>query len=399
MNLNEALDLLKNNNYLVELTALPKIYDDKYGSYAKMTKPGRDIRNLKNTYIDDEHYNDHEGKLWLDVKQKDHTTLTLAALSGLLDSGRINKYNDGLKYCPAGKTMKDIFNLDAIRSKTVLFALLYFFPSLKEVLNKICGFLEDKMSKKHLRVYRGLILNSRKLAQLYKKDKFIFQSPIKLVQYLDNTTKEFNSFSVDEKVARDFAADYSNYIIFSGEIDNNDVNWAFSAYLMGRHGSIAEAELNLNNLKRLKNIRIDGFNITEGAKKEAKLFIKYPDLNAAHSLPAKVDYFLVRYNDSRSYFLCDNDCKKISDKPVQSTNTECGYIKILFNDDTSCLIVQKTGKILFKNGCDEILRIRKNNVYVKNGDYYYIFDDNENILYKTQEYDDLRKQYKKSSKK
>ena len=127
MNLNEALDILKKNKYLVELTALPKIYDDKYGSYAKMTKQGRDIRNLKNTYIDDEHHKDHEGKLWLDVKQKDHFTLTLAALSGLLDSGKINKYNDGLKYCPAGTTMKDVFNLDTIKSKTVLLALLCFF--------------------------------------------------------------------------------------------------------------------------------------------------------------------------------------------------------------------------------------------------------------------------------
>lgn len=35
MNLNEAIDLLKKNKYLVELTALPKIYTDEYGIYAK----------------------------------------------------------------------------------------------------------------------------------------------------------------------------------------------------------------------------------------------------------------------------------------------------------------------------------------------------------------------------
>lgn len=393
MNLNEALDLLKKNKYLVELTALPKIYDDDYGKYAKLTKKGREKRNIKNIYKDDQHYHDYEGKLWLDVKQKDHTTLTLAALSGLLDSGKINNYSDGLKYYPAGKTMKDVFNLDTIEHKADLLEELSYFPSLKKLINKICGFLEDNMSKKHLRVYRGLRLDSRKLAQLYKKDKFIFQSPIKLVQYLDNTTKEFNSFSVDKNVAKDFA-DYNNYIMFSGEIDNNDVNWAFSAYLMGRHGSTAESELNLNNLKRLKNIRIDGFNITEEAKKEARLFIKYPDLNSVQNIPTKADYFMIRNNDSRKYFLCDNNCKKILDKSVQSCNIiERGYIKILFDDDTSCLIIQKTGKILFKNGCDEILRIRENNIYVKNGDYYYIFDENENLLYKTQNYNDLRKQY------
>jgi hypothetical protein len=38
MNLNEAIDLLKKNKYLVELTALPKIYTNEYGIYAKMTK-------------------------------------------------------------------------------------------------------------------------------------------------------------------------------------------------------------------------------------------------------------------------------------------------------------------------------------------------------------------------
>ena len=64
MNLNEAIDLLKKNKYLVELTALPKIYTDEYGIYAKMTKKGRKKRNAKNTYKDDERYNDHEGTLW-----------------------------------------------------------------------------------------------------------------------------------------------------------------------------------------------------------------------------------------------------------------------------------------------------------------------------------------------
>ena len=120
MNLNEALDLLKKNNYLTELTALPKIYDDEYGSYAKMTNKGREKRNAKITYKDDERYNDHEGTLWLDVKQKDHFTLTLAALSGLIDSGGINYYDDGIKQnYPAGTTMKDIPRLSFTAKKSI----------------------------------------------------------------------------------------------------------------------------------------------------------------------------------------------------------------------------------------------------------------------------------------
>lgn len=237
----------------------------------KMTKKGREKRNAKNTYKDDERYNDHEGTLWLDVKQKDRFTLSLAIISGLIDSGKIDCFNDGIENYPGGDElyMEDIFNLDDIEDGAQLLDELYYFPSLNEFIDEVCGFLEDNMGKKHLRVYRGLELDSYKLAQIYKKDKYVFQSPIRLVQYLDNTTKEFNSFSVNGEIALNFTDGADNYVVFSGEIDNNDVNWAFSAYLMGRHGTIAEAELNLNNLKHLKNIRINDLNITDNAKKRS----------------------------------------------------------------------------------------------------------------------------------
>lgn len=390
MNLNEALDLLTKNNYLTELSALPKIYDNDYGKYAKMTNKGREKRNAKITYKDDERYNDHEGTLWLDVKQKDHFTLTLAALSGLIDSGGIDYYDDGIKQnYPAGTTMKDIFNLDVIEGRDELLDELSHFPRLKKLIDKICEFLEDKMNKKHLRVYRGLELNSHKLAELYKKDKYIFQSPVRLVQYLDNTTKEFNSFSVDEEIAINFTDSADDYIVFSGEIDNNDVNWAFTAYLMGRHSSIGEAELNLNNLKRLKNIRINYLNITDSTKKEAKLIVNHPDLTYAKKLPISADYFLIRSNESTGYSLVDSNCKKILNEPIKSFFTYSaiqGYYTLEFKNNKSCLISEETGKILFKNGCDKILSVRENNIYVKNGDYYYIFDENENLLYKTSTY-------------
>lgn len=391
MNLNEAIDLLKKNKYLVELTALPKIYTDEYGIYAKMTKKGREKRNAKNTYKDDERYNDHEGTLWLDVKQKDRFTLSLAIISGLIDSGKIDCFNDGLENYPGGgdfSDMYDIFNLDDIEDGSDLLDKLYYFPSLNEFIDEVCGFLEDKMDKKHLRVYRGLELDVHKLAQIYKKDKYIFQSPTRLVQYLDNTTKEFNSFSVNGEIAINFTDGADNYVVFSGEIDNNDVNWAFTAYLMGRHGTIAEAELNLNNLKHLKNIKINDLNITDSAKKEAKLYVKYPDLIHVEKLPTNAaDYFLIRSNDSPNYILVNDDCKKILDKPIKKVGLDGaiarGYIIVTFADDTFCLISRTTGKILFKNGCDEILRVREKNIYVKNGDSYYTFDENEHLLYKT----------------
>ena len=389
MNLNEAIDLLKKNKYLVELTALPKIYTDEYGIYAKMTKKGREKRNAKNTYKDDERYNDHEGTLWLDVKQKDRFTLSLAIISGLIDSGKIDCFNDGIENYPGGDElyMEDIFNLDDIEDGDQLLDELSYFPSLNEFIDEVCGFLEDNMGKKHLRVYRGLELDVHKLAQIYKKDKYIFQSPTRLVQYLDNTTKEFNSFSVNGEIALNFTDGADNYVVFSGEIDNNDVNWAFTAYLMGRHGTTAEAELNLNNLKHLKNIKINDLNITDNAKKEAKLYVKYPNLIHVEKLPNAADYFLIRSNDSPNYILVNDDCKKILDKPIKKVGLDGavarGYIIVTFTDDTFCLIARTTGKILFKNGCDEILRVREKNIYVKNGDFYYTFDENEHLLYKT----------------
>lgn len=395
MNLNEALDLLKKNNYLTELTALPKIYRDEYGVYAKMTKKGRRKRNRKNTYKDDKRYRDHEGTLWLDVKQKDHFTLSLAILTGLIDSGKIDCFNDGIEHYPGGNelAMEDIFNLNIIDDEAQLLDDLSYFPSLSEFIDEVCGFLKDKMGKKHLRVYRGLELDPYRLAKIYKKDKYVFQSPIRLVQYLDNTTKEFNSFSVDGEIAINFTDGADNYIIFSGEVDDNDVNWAFTAYLMGRHGSTYESELNLNNIKHLKNIKINDICITDNAKKEAKLYAKHPRLNHVEKLLTKADYFLVGSNSFKGYYIVNNDYKRILNKPVKKTDNYLsirqGYVIVTYADDTFCLISNKTGKILFKNGCDEILRIRENNIYVKNGDFYYTFDENEHLLYKTSVYIEL----------
>jgi hypothetical protein len=44
--------------------------------------------------------------------------------------------------------------------------------------------------------------------------------------------------------------------MIAAEVEPNDINFAFTAYLMGRHGGMEEYELNINNLKQLKNIRI-----------------------------------------------------------------------------------------------------------------------------------------------
>lgn len=78
--------------------------------------------------------------------------------------------------------------------------------------------------------------------------------------------------------------------------------------------------------------------------------------------------------------------KKILNKPIKKAILDAtvrGYILVTLDDNKFCLISRSTGKILFKNGCDEILRVYEKKIYVKNGDSYYTFDENEHLLYKT----------------
>lgn len=196
------------------------------------------------TYIDDQRYNDHKGALWLNVKHKDYYTIAAAVLTGMYDTGRI----------------KDV-NIDEITaSKEAIKTFLHSSQYAQNLVTKVWNFLKQFMSKGTVTVYRGITLTNV-LADLIKKDKFILYNPARILQYVDNTTKEFNSFSVNSNISKYFATDYHtednrSYILFSAEVDNNDVNWAFTAYLMGRHGGIGESELNINNLKRLKNIKV-----------------------------------------------------------------------------------------------------------------------------------------------
>ena len=80
--------------------------------------------------------------------------------------------------------MEDIFNLDIIEDEVEFLDELSYFPSLNDFIDEVCGFLADKMGKKHLRVYRGLELTPDFLAKTYMKDKLSLQSPMRLVNYL-----------------------------------------------------------------------------------------------------------------------------------------------------------------------------------------------------------------------
>lgn len=154
------------------------------------------------------------------------------------------------------------------------------------------NFLKKYMSKGYTTVYRGLVLTLSDIVNLYHKDKKIFYNPERIIPLMDNTTKEFNSFSTSKHIAMDFAhvnnilhiddnveddmedetdltANTNFYVVMSAEVENNDVNWAFTAYLVGRHRSVAEDELNINNMKTLKNVKVIMHNLLPN-----KLFFK-----------------------------------------------------------------------------------------------------------------------------
>lgn len=230
--------------FLTEMEKLPRLVTDEFGEFVKMNAAARQRRAANITYIDDKRFNDHKGKLWLDVKHKDYYTIAAAVLTGMYDVGRIKEVN-----------------IDEITaSKEAIRTFLHSSQYAKALVTKVWNFLKQYMSKGTVTVYRGITLTNV-LADLIKKDKFILYNPARILQYVDNTTKEFNSFSVNKSVSQSFATDYHSednrsYILFSAEVDNNDVNWTFTAYLMGRHGGVGESELNINNLKRLKNVKV-----------------------------------------------------------------------------------------------------------------------------------------------
>lgn len=255
-------------NYLNEMSELPALTQKKYGKYAELTKANRAKRKID--YITT-HYNDKDGSLWLNVKQKDYYTIALAVLSGMIDTHAIEDV-----------TLKDLDSNEAVDN------YLKINREARDLVQCEWNFLKKYMSKGYTTVYRGLSFTIFDIINLYHKDKKIFYNPERIIPLMDNTTKEFNSYSTSKHIAMDFAhvnntshiegdeddetdltANTNFYVVMSAEVENNDVNWAFTAYLVGRHRTVAEDELNINNMKTLKNVKVIMSNLLPN-----KLFFK-----------------------------------------------------------------------------------------------------------------------------
>lgn len=320
--------------FLTEFTKFPKVFADKYGQFAVQAAKNREARTkAQTTYEDDKRYNDHEGRLWLNVKQKDKTTIYTAVLTGMIDS---NRYG-----------MEQI-QIDSLNDLATLKDVLARVPRARALAEEVWDFLSQYMGKGTVHVYRGLDL-SNKIYYLLAMDRRILYSPERILKYVDNTTKEFNSFSVDKSISNNFAKNFDKEsiasLLYSADVDNNDINWAFTAYLFGRHGSIGELELNVNNLKKLKNVKIEAINIDKAIEQKAaidrtaKFNERYPYMKCSvgkELVKGKYEVINIENNlknitDNDCNLLCKNWFKKIVLRTTNDTYEQ--YYEIVNAED------------------------------------------------------------------
>ena len=373
------------SNYLNEMSELPALTKNKYGKYADMTKVNREKRKFD--YITS-HYNDKDGSLWLNVKQKDYYTIASAVLSGMIDVNAITDI-----------TLKDLATAEDVDN------YLKKNQEARDLVQCEWDFLRKHMKKGYTTVYRGLALSIFDIINAYHKDKKILYNPERLIPLMDNTTKEFTSFSTAKHIAMDFAhvpansghieddeddetnlsVNTSFYIVMSAEVENNDVNWAFTAYLVGRHRTIAEEELNINNMKHLKNVKVVMSNLLPN-KLFLKMNMKLWDNNIYACVYKHIGYDVfaaicpdesTRYGN---YTLIDKDGNKLFKKSftkliMKSYKSdlsnfvicECEYDYLIFDLKRKCFVDYEK--------CNEINETPLRNLFILN-----YFHAGQNIL-------------------
>ena len=103
-------------------------------------------------------------------------------------------------------------------------------------------------------VYRGISMDNETFLKCRKYRK-------EISKFFTNKNKYFNSFTTDIDGTYDYAYPLFGMpgnipVIIAGEATPNDVYFAFSAYLMGRHIDRTPGELNISNINELENLRV-----------------------------------------------------------------------------------------------------------------------------------------------
>lgn len=295
--------MLKNNNYLVESEEFNSYDKEKF---SKQIEFNSNRLNTNMAYQDDKRYNDYQGRKWLTVKSRDDYTLISAIIDGLSDVESIEG---------------DYEYLD-IKSKDDLKQAGY--DNLK-IVKKILNFLHKYMHGTTT-VYRGFNFKKEVYNDLINQHDIKFKN--QLLKYLDNKNKEFNSFSISPLISRGFAEKWhvnskSHYgvpVMIAAEVEPNDINFAFTAYLMARHGTINEYELNINSLKELKKLRI-----IQDIDAECKKFVK----KTYYDVQKKLNHFKATGDISSDIIHTFYDIKELT-----GTSANLLICKLPFNTGT-----------------------------------------------------------------
>lgn len=175
---------------------LPLPISDKFSKYIELNKASRERRNK--LYKGRDSYQDDLGQNWLNIKAKDYDTLFAAFIDGIRSKSKAKQFNNQYEF--------DEY--------------VYNNPNFAEKFEKIYNELKQCMTKGFIKLYRGLTLDSKQtwLKQLILKNPKILQRPSLLLDYVNNTTKSYNSFSPNIEVARRYASldnHIDSYIIIS----------------------------------------------------------------------------------------------------------------------------------------------------------------------------------------
>ena len=150
-------------------------------------------KDTEYSYVEDDTYTDRDGAKWMNNKKRDNATLISAALDGIIDKGM---ENDPEKF----KKFRDYYN--DIMTVDELYAMAGKFP---KQIRDILEFL-NKFKKGYVKVYRGISLKK----DIYDAWRATSERPEDLLKYLDNMSKEYNSYTTSPDVAYTFDAAWGN---------------------------------------------------------------------------------------------------------------------------------------------------------------------------------------------
>ena len=268
MGLDEAVTMLENSGYLLESPEFNAYEEGRLGDNYRKNRENRKALSAKGPESAELKSYDDMGKKWVYVNKRDRMTLLTAFMDGQLDMGEhLMGYDIGdlVRKYRAAKTEEDIITL-----WNKYFVTAGAGEDLHGKFDAIYAFLASHM-KGRTRVYRGLRISSAEYARLAEDPRNRLGKY--LVKKFSNTTKPYNSFTTDPRIAARYAMepleprkyydrpdDYRS-IVISADAEPNDINFAFTAYLYGLYDKDVDEnyELNVSNMKELANFRVERY--------------------------------------------------------------------------------------------------------------------------------------------